>query len=387
MSNKFPLKLRLIFFTMLLYSSMVIGQFNEKKYPDFSWDQIQLCFHFGNNNRLLSDDEISFITDHSNIICLEKAHGIGEMGYTEKGIATDASRLKLAKPDMKVIFYWNAFLDYKMYKASKTYNQHPEWWLKDKNGNLDYKSKDLKRYDLSNPAVRKWWVDIAYKGVTDYNCDGVFMDAFPQVNASANIDLWGQEKYDAINQGLHYLVKETRERLGQDKLILFNGIRTTDAGTFGTSFYEHGDAPMMEHFGVIKSATKEAMLADIQAMQAAGKKGKMVIFKGWPGEKGLWINKEFMAHSKEEKEAIAKREIVFPLACFLIGAQEYAYFSYSWGYQAEHGFFIDYPEYHKKLGKPLSDYKKNGWVLTRDFEYAKVWVNLENRTAKIDWKE
>ena len=29
----------------------------------------------------------------------------------------------------------------------------------------------------------------------------------------------------------------------------------------------------------------------------------------------------------------------------------------------------------------------NGWVLTRKYEHADVWVDLENKTSKIDWKK
>ena len=39
----------------------------------------------------------------------------------------------------------------------------------------------------------------------------------------------------------------------------------------------------------------------------------------------------------DELERIARNDIVFPLACFLIGAGEYAYFCYSWGYRDTDG--------------------------------------------------
>jgi len=30
---------------------------------------------------------------------------------------------------LKVIFFWNTFLDYPVYKASEVNEKHPEWWL------------------------------------------------------------------------------------------------------------------------------------------------------------------------------------------------------------------------------------------------------------------
>ena len=83
----------------------------------------------------------------------------------------------------------------------------------------------------------------------------------------------------------------------------------------------------------------------------------------------------------DELERIARNDIVFPLACFLIGAGEYAYFCYSWGYRDTDGGGR-YDEFDKPLGKPLSEAKNAGWIYTRKYEYADVWVDIENRVAK-----
>ena len=44
------------------------------------------------------------------------------------------------------------------------------------------------------------------------------------------------------------------------------------------------------------------------------------------------------------------------------------------------------PEFEKPLGKPLNEMQVNGRVLTRKYKYVGVWVDLENKKAKIDWK-
>ncbi len=84
------------------------------------------------------------------------------------------------------------------------------------------------RYDLSNPEVREWWTEEVKIAVIDGSCDGVFMDAFPQITSSANIDLWGQEKYDAIQEGLIRTIELTRDKIGLDNIIMYNGIRNTN---------------------------------------------------------------------------------------------------------------------------------------------------------------
>lgn len=353
-------------------------------YPKFSWDKVPVAFHFGKAGALLTPEEAEFVASRSNFICLEKGHAKGQIKYTEDAIEKEAQQLKKLNPDMKVIFYWNAFLDYSMFHAHSEYEKHPEWWLKKLDGDLDLKLDHLKRYDLSNADVRDWWTDVAHKSVVKGSCDGVFMDAFPQVVATGNRKLWGQEKYDAIQQGLTDIVKETREKIGEDKIIIYNGVRSTPPRKIGNDFMQQTDAVMIEHFGHFRSTSKECMLVDINEIIRAGKAGKIVVVKAWPGFS--WLDKESMKKPLEEKRRLAAKNITFPLAAFLVGAQEHAYFIYSWGYRMDMGCLDWYPELDKKLGPPLADAKQTGWVFERDFEHASVWVDLEKKKARIAWK-
>lgn len=358
---------------------------NQKRYPLFSWDSVPIAFHFGKSDSLMTPEEARFVAERSNFICLEKGHATGQFGSTEKGIEMEARQLKALNPNIKVIFYWNTFLDYAMYDAHDEYQKHPDWWLRTVDGDLDLKNGNLKRYDLSNANFRAWWTDVAQDAIVDGSTDGVFMDAFPQVASKANIPLWGQEKYDAIQHGLKAIIEETREKLGEDKLIVYNGIRSLPTNSIGYEFPEHTDAAMVEHFGQFNSASKEAMLRDIQEMEKAGKNGKIVAFKGWPGF--TWIDKDAMKKSDSEKRKIAAEAITFPLAAFLVGAQENCYFIYNWGYRMELGCLEWYPEYDRPLGKPLGDMKVDGWQLSREYEHLSVWVDLETREAIITPRE
>lgn len=373
-------KIHLIIFSLLGFLSYS----QQEYYPNFSWDKVPVAFHFGKRGGLMTSEEAKFVTSKSNFIVLEKGHGGRDYKYTEDAIAKEARKLKKLNPGMKVIFYWNSFLDYNMYKAHEVYQRHPQWWLRKQDGELDFKNKGLKRYDLSNPKVRDWWTDVAKNEIVNGSTDGIFMDAFIQVSNPANIKLWGQKKYDDIQQGLKDLIKETREKLGDDKLIVYNGIRSTPQRNVGNNFPDYTDVVMIEHFGHFASTSKESMLTDIQEMEKAGKFGKIVVFKAWPGF--AWIDKDVMSKPFAEKQKIAKNSITFPLAAFLAGAQEHSYFIYNWGYRMEMGCLEWYPEFDKPLGKPLNDMVINGWVLTREYEHALVWVNLETNEAKINWK-
>ena len=384
MINKHASNFLLSLLSTFICGGDVLAQ-NQDHYPEFSWDKVPFTFHFGKRSTLMTPDEAKFVASRSSFICLEKGHAKDEVKYTEGAILQESKQLKKFNPEMKVIFYWNAFLDYDLYRAHEHYQNKPEWWLRKLDGELDLKKERFKRYDLTHQAVRDWWTDVAQKAVVEGGCDGVFMDAFPQVVATGNKKLWGNAKYNDMQQGLSALVAETRTKLGDDKLILYNGVRSSDKRNIGSNFMRETDAVMIEHFAHFQSGSKESILADIREITKAGKAGKIVVVKAWPGF--AWIDKEFMAKPLAEKRKLAAENITFPLAAFLVGAQEHAYFSYSWGYHMEMGSMDWYPELDKKLGPPLADAKQSEWILQREFTHASVWVDLEKKEAKIEWRE
>ncbi len=356
---------------------------NPARYPHFSWDTVPIYIHYGNPDGY-TDEAIQFIASHSDFVCMEKSQGMNVHGSAEKGQVHDAKRLKAANPDIKILFYWNTFLDYPFTAAHEVYQQHPDWWLRKLDGELDKKAGRIMRYDLSNPEVREWWTDVVKMAVADGPCDGVFMDAFPQIASAANKRLWGEEKYNAIQQGHLEIIKLTRKKAGPEAILMFNGIRNTDTLSFGMQYLDDTDAATIEHFGYFQSTSPDAMARDMAAMAEAGRRGKIVVFKAWPGF--AWIDKDRMTLSHAELLAAARKNITFPLACFLVSAQPYSYFCYTWGYQENHGSLDWYPEFDRPLGKPLGDAKIEGFVYSREFEHCRVWVDLEAREAKIDWR-
>jgi hypothetical protein len=210
------------------------------------------------------------------------------------------------------------------------------------------------------------------------------MDAFPQIAAQANRKLWGDAKYEAIQNGLLQTIQLTREKIGSDSLILYNGIRNTDTLSFGMPYLERTDAAAIEHFGHFRSTSPDSMARDIAAAQRAGKMGKIVIFKAWPGFS--FVEKKVRSTPNEELSKRAQENITFPLACFLVAAQRHSYFCYTWGYQEKDGSLNWYEEFDRPLGEPLGDAIQTGYRYKREFERCSVFVDLENKVASIDWK-
>ena len=89
--------------------------------------------------------------------------------------------------------------------------------------------------------------------------------------------------------------------------------------------------------------------------------------------------------SKLEIWLTENKNLEFPLACFLIGAEKHCYFCYSWGWLPEHGALDTFPELEKPLGPPKGPAVQEGWKFRREFEYASVFVDIEQRVGKITW--
>ena len=170
-----------------------------------------------------------------------------------------------------------------------------------------------------------------------------------------------------------------KQALGPDKILLANNAYSADA----KYVYPVSDAIMFENYATVKSS-KESLLAEWGHMLRNAKNGKISVFRlgvEGTGRRNLKPNMPELSKQKEKVE--------FALACYLIGAQPYSYFLYSWGWKLSSGALVDYPEFKRPLGPPKGAYQRttpDGWEFTREFEHASVWVNTESRKAKITWR-
>ncbi len=346
--------------------------------PPFTWDHVPVYAHVGKQSDDFTPGQLDFLAEHFKFIAIEKGQAVRKRGSTEAGIAEAARQIKRRTPDAVVLFYWNAFLNIPSYQATR---QVPAaWLLKDRRGKPVMVRNTLATYDLARAEVRDWWSDTAAKAVREGGVDGIFADALPQVTSAGKRKLLGEEQYTALNEGLVAMLKETRQKLGPEKGLIFNGLRGAD----GAQFLPLTSGAMIEHFGHFSSSTKEAMAMDMEAMNAAARTDKIVCFKAWPGFS--WLEADMMKKPHDELVQLARERITFPLACFLVAAGPRCYFCYTWGYRENDGTFDGYPEFDKPLGLPQGEAKRAGWSYQRDFAHASVFVDLETKAARIDWK-
>jgi len=385
-------------FTLSAISSLSAQHHQTPNLPEYSWDRVSVCLHFGSHHQL-TDEQIKLTASLSNLICIEKAHGQKTNHKQPELIqGADARRIKKFNPKAKVLFYWNTLIAWPFTSANQDFDKKPEdWILRDnKTGDPLLKSKlgnkPVYQYNLLNTQVTNWWSKTGGTMVKDLGFDGVFMDAVSQSKRPIWLRKgWGIGKEDELDTAVHDMMNSISEVMGKDKLIIYNGFRTKGgaidgAAAGGSEFLSSSHGAMIEHFDQFKSNTKEDMLIYWKLAKEASNQGKIVIYKAWPGQDMNFANQAFMKVPEEKKLQLSKDNITYPLACYLIGAQLNSYFCYGWGYQVNHGQLVSYPEYEKPLGAPLEEYVRNEWIFTREFKHASVWLDLENRKSKIVWK-
>ena len=349
-------------------------------FHDFNWDRVPLNLHFGKRTTDLSESEIDFIATHSNLICLEKGHGARVHGSTEAGIANTARRIVARNPDAKVLFYFNAFINWPGYDAHKTYRE--EWTLRGIDGQIIKHSSGTPRPDPSNVNFRAWWSDVVMRANQSAPLSGVFIDAIPQAISRGLAKQVGKEKAEAVVDGLKEMIAMTKRKLGPDRIVLVNGLRTTDFRQILD--WEGVDGVMIEHFASFKSDSPDDIKADLDSVALAAAKGKFVVIKGWPGFN--WLDREKMKTPHDELLEQARERITFPLSCFLIAAQPRSQFCYSWGYKSTDGMLNSYPELSRPLGPPAGDAIWHGLSATREFQHASVRIDLQSKEFCIEWK-
>jgi len=350
--------------------------------PPFSWDRVPVYAHVGKTSGDFTPEQLDFLAKHFDFITIEKHQASHKHGSTEAGFAVAAREIKKRNPKAKVLFYWNASLDTSsrrgVYKAMKTFPA--DGFLKDSEGNPVLRRKTVPNYDLTRQDVRDWWSDAAAKAVREYGADGIFADAMGDP-PRANLKTLDEQTVSDLRAARLAMMKETRRKIGPDKLIVYNGLMRENR----EKLLRVTDGAMDEHFGHFANGSSKEQIAEaILAAQEAGRDGKIVLIKGWPGFS--YREPEMMKKPHDELARLAKQRITFPLACFLVAAQPHSYFCYTWGYREKLGTFQWYPEFDKPLGPPRGDTTRTGWTYQRDFAHASVFVDLENRTARIDWK-
>jgi hypothetical protein len=357
--------------------------------PDFSWETTPMYYHFGDIDRVLESDEVNNIAAKTDFICIEKSHGYRQLGDQVLGTKHEVEAFHKVKPETKVLFYYNSYVAWPFPRFNKELT--PEGIAKNKElakflfinpktGKLREKTRGPAfsyYFDCLNPDFRKWWVASAAEGVKISGADGIFID---RMNVAPNSD-YPEDKLTEIAIAKGKMMANLKKEIGPDKILIGNN------GANTKEVFPSCDGFMFEHYNA-SVMTKESLLKDWGDMLRIAKAGKMSIYrfgaKG-KGKRDITIGATGVSGIEQK----SKDQLEFYHACFLIGAQPQSYFQWNWGWNLADGNLVDYPELVKPLGNPKGAFTRvnpEGWIFTREFEYASVWLDTEARKAKITWK-
>ncbi len=374
---------------MLQAKELPLNPAKENRFPAFSWDNVPLYVHIRKDTRF-TDEEIKYLATFP-LITFEKTTGNKDFGSTDAGTLEAARAVKAINPDTKILYYRNVIVHYGGYAANSQLNDIPGAFLVDKNGNDKLIRERLQAYDLSNKAVRDWWIKAAKDVCSDPSIDGIFLDGVVKVVEPIFLqNVITKEKKAAELEGYVTMMEDTRKMLGPKKLMLANIIRARFPDS-GLSYLKALDGSYIEGFeGAVGMSKKDYVAKGIAAIQQAAQEGSIIAYTCSLGRNQQDADEAPRAKNDNEKplKYDANSRFDYQLAMFLIFAEKYSYFDLKDSYDAKSSrTWMTHPEVYKRpLGAPKGPAVRKGYTYTREYAHASVWLDIENETGKIEWK-
>jgi hypothetical protein len=254
-------------------------------------------------------------------------------------------------------------------------NEHPGWFLRDRNGQKIYRSNNNIVYymmDPGNPGWREFWLERARKSQVEDGWQGVFLDnveaSLDKIDRTAGFpatyktDLAYQ---NAISGFLDYIYRSYFQP--QNRPLLANIIELKDIETWDT-YLRSLDGAMLENFAVswkgkdFSQSQWEEHLKLAELTQAQGK--QMVLI------------------AQGDRDDLARQQFAF--ASYLLASSGLASFRYASSDHYDEAWIYD--NYDIELGPPLNSPYQEGNIWRRDFQNGTIMINLTTRSAEIKLK-
>jgi hypothetical protein len=363
---------------------------NQDRMPVFSWDRVPLYVHI-RKDTAFTDDEIKYLATFA-LITFEKSTGHKDSGSTEAGTLKAARAVKALNPTTKILYYRNVIVHYGGYAANASLNDIPGAFLVGRNGSDNLIRGRVQAYDLTNKALRDWWIAAAKEVCSDPSIDGIFLDGVVKVLEPGFLrGEIGEERKAAELAGYVTMMEETRTMLGPQKLMVANALRARFPDS-GLSYLKPLDGSYLEGFeGAVGMSKKDYVAKGMEAFQKAARQGAIIAFTC-----GLGSNQQDADEAPgpaDEKRARgrldAKSRFNYQLAIFLSCAENYSYFDLHDGYDAKTSktWMTHPPVYDRPLGPPKGPAVRSGYTFTREFAHASVRLDLEKESGDIVWKD
>ncbi|VGO13049.1 hypothetical protein PDESU_01603 [Pontiella desulfatans] len=380
--------MKIVFYSMLMVACVA----GADRMPDFSWDRVPLYVHI-RKDTAFTNDEIKYLATFP-LITFEKATGHKDSGSVEAGTLKAARAVKKINPDTKILYYRNVIVHYGGYAADDGLKDIPGAFLKGRDGNTKLIRNRVQAYDLSDKALRSWWVDAAKDVCSDPSVDGIFLDGVVKVLEPGFLKgpIGAEKKADVLG-GYVAMMEDTRKMLGPKKLMLANILRARFPDS-GLAYMKALDGSYIEGFeGAVGGMSKKDYVAKgMEAFQTAARQGAIVAFTCGLGDNRQDADETPGAPGKKSKpgkgSGDARNRFNYQLAMFLICAEKYSYFDLKDSYDAKSSkTWMTHPaDYDRPLGPPKGPAVRKGYTYTRQFAHASVKLDIENETGEVLWK-
>ena len=316
-------------------------------------------------------------------------------GTGEDSKVTIARHLKARNPQLKVLFYQPADRLGDTAYVLDALNDHPEWWLRDDNGNLIPfgGSGSRPQIDTSVPGAQDFFANLSVSLFHSHSeaarlLDGVMVDGTswsgpgrygPNVSAAryeklfagkmtmlakmqailkalSGGEVWGNPllEYGQIGTTPGHAADSPGSRW-DTTMAYYDGAFDEMFGSFGT-MDDYGHLPGTGAWDVVK------MRFSFESIINASNAGKTIVIHAFPGPAGAndkaqggmfptrgdtatgntfhvaaWAGPVKVPQTAEECRAAAAARLVESLAPFLIVATERVFFGYGWFYNLEDG--------------------------------------------------
>jgi hypothetical protein len=246
--------------------------------------------------------------------------------------------------------------------------------------------------------VREWWTGHAKQVCADPAIDGLFLDGNIKVLSSGYLKREiGKEEKAAQFDGYETMMRETRQAIGPDKIMLANVLRTGQSKNDGLEAIKLFDGSYIEGFEIATNPEqkKNNVARGMVAFQKAAREGFMIAFTAGLSE----MNTEEGDLNPEKTDEIRKglgknddysKRFNYLLALFLVCAEKHSYFLAHDSYvvNKKNKVWMKRPaEFDRPLGAPKGPAVQDGYIYTREFAHAKVRLDIENEVGEIEWLE
>ena len=356
-------------------------------FPDFSWERVPRYIHI-RKDTAFTEEETRYLATFP-LITFEKSTGNKDAGSTEAGTLKAARAVRAINPATKILYYRNVIVHYGGYAANAALADIPGAFLKGKTGSDKLVRNTVQAYDLTNKAMRDWWISSAKQLCDDPAIDGLFVDGAVKVLEPAYLrSELGAEKKAAGFTAYMTLMQEARQMLGPKKLMIANVLRARfpDSGLGQLRLF---DGSYIEGFeGAVGLARKDYVAKGIEAIQTAARQGSIIAFTCGLGENLQDADEAPRAEGAARPAAGAGTRFTYLLATFLICAERFSYFDLSDGYDAKKSklWLTHAPQYDRPLGAPAGPAVRAGYTYLREFAHASVRVDIEKQTGSIQWR-